>query len=183
MLTGCRLGDMPGFRRPRYGLRGSDAQLFREELKNLEATCAPFLERAGLSDPITPSTRGRRSGGRGIGGENLGTLAIARSRLRACDTWSTWPSYLPLPRLVFSDIMVPHQGPAALAGEVALRMVETGVDAVGIHLQSDARRANPKLIEDDYLGDVARAVFERIGKAALVQVFGGLSIVGIGVSM
>ena len=69
-----------------------------------------------------------------------------------------------LPRLVFSDILVPHQGPAAQAGEVALRMVEAGVDAVGIHLQSDARRANPKLIEDDYLGDVARAVFERIDK-------------------
>src|SRR5579863_6634159 len=33
-----------------------------------------------------------------------------------------------LPRLVFSDIMVPHQGPAAQAGEVALRMVEAGVD-------------------------------------------------------
>src|SRR5215510_949497 len=81
-----------------------------------------------------------------------------------------------LPRLVFSDIMVPHQGPAAQAGEVALRMVEAGVDAVGIHLQSDARRANPKLIEDDYLGDVARAVFERIGKAVPVQVVGGLSI-------
>ncbi len=81
-----------------------------------------------------------------------------------------------LPRLVFSDIMVPHQGPAKQAGKVALRMVEAGVDAVGIHLQSDARRANPKLIEDDYLGDVARAVFERIGKAAPVQVVGGLSI-------
>ena len=81
-----------------------------------------------------------------------------------------------LPRLVFSDIMVPHQGPAKQAGEVALRMVEAGVDAVGIHLQSDARRATPKLIEDDYLGDVARAVFERVGKAAPVQVVGGLSI-------
>jgi 3-keto-L-gulonate-6-phosphate decarboxylase len=81
-----------------------------------------------------------------------------------------------LPRLVFSDIMVPHQGPAAQACEVALRMVEAGVDAVGIHLQSDARHANPKLIEDDYLGDVARAVFERIGKATPVQVVGGLSI-------
>jgi 3-hexulose-6-phosphate synthase len=80
------------------------------------------------------------------------------------------------PRLVFSDIMVPHQGPARQAGEVALRMVEAGVDAVGIHLQSDARRANPKLIEDDYLGDVARAVFERIGKSVPVQVVGGLSI-------
>ena len=81
-----------------------------------------------------------------------------------------------LPRLVFSDIMVPHQGPARQAGEAALRMVEAGVDAVGIHLQSDARRADPKLIEDDYLGDVARAVFERIGKAAPVQVVGGLNI-------
>ena len=81
-----------------------------------------------------------------------------------------------LPRLVFSDIMVPHQGPAAQAGEVALRMVEAGVDAVGIHLQSDARRANPKLIEDDYLSDVTRAVFERIGKAVPVQVVGGLNI-------
>ena len=40
-------------------------------------------------------------------------------------------------------------------------MVEAGVDAVGIHLQSDARRANPKLIEDDYLGEAARAVFEQ----------------------
>ena len=49
-----------------------------------------------------------------------------------------------LPRIVFCDIMVPHQGPAAQAGDVALRMVEAGVDAIGIHLQSDARRANPK---------------------------------------
>ena len=34
-----------------------------------------------------------------------------------------------LPRLVFADIMVPHQGPAAQAGEVALRMLDAGVDA------------------------------------------------------
>ena len=81
-----------------------------------------------------------------------------------------------LPRLVFSDIMVPHQGPAAQAGDVALRMLEAGVDAVGIHLQSDARRANPKLIETDYLGDMARAIFERVGKVAPVQVVGGLNI-------
>ncbi|MBL8240501.1 MAG: orotidine 5'-phosphate decarboxylase [Bryobacterales bacterium] len=81
-----------------------------------------------------------------------------------------------LPRLVFADIMVPQQGPAKVAGEVALRMVEAGVDAVGIHLQSDARRVNPKLIADDYLGDVARAVHEKIGKAVPVQVVGGLSI-------
>ena len=81
-----------------------------------------------------------------------------------------------LPRLVFADIMVPHQGPAAQAGEVALRMLEAGVDAVGVHLQSDARRADPKLIASDYLGDMARAIFERVGKAAPVQVVGGLSI-------
>jgi 3-keto-L-gulonate-6-phosphate decarboxylase len=81
-----------------------------------------------------------------------------------------------LPRLAFADILVPHQGPAAQAIEVARRMLEAGVDAVGIHLQSDARRANPKLIESDYLGDMARAVFEQIGKAAPVQVVGGLSV-------
>jgi 3-hexulose-6-phosphate synthase len=50
------------------------------------------------------------------------------------------------------------------------------VDGVGVHLQSDARRADPRLIESDYLGDVARAVFERVGKDAPVQVVGGLSI-------
>ena len=43
------------------------------------------------------------------------------------------------PRLAFADIMVPHQGPAAQAIEVALRMLEAGVDAVGVHLQADAR--------------------------------------------
>jgi 3-keto-L-gulonate-6-phosphate decarboxylase len=81
-----------------------------------------------------------------------------------------------LPRLVFSDIMVPHQGPAAQAAEVAHRMLEAGVDAVGIHLQADARRANQTLIDSDYLGEIARAVFERVGKAAPVQVVGGLSV-------
>lgn len=81
-----------------------------------------------------------------------------------------------MPRLAFADIMIPHQGPAAQAVEVALRMVDVGVDAVGIHLQSDARRVNPKLIESDYLLDVARAVFARVGKTVPVQVVGGLSI-------
>jgi 3-keto-L-gulonate-6-phosphate decarboxylase len=79
-------------------------------------------------------------------------------------------------RLVFADILIPHQGPETQAGEVALRMLDAGVDAVGIHLQADARRVNPTLIETDYLGDVARAVFERVGKMAPVQVVGGLSI-------
>jgi len=81
-----------------------------------------------------------------------------------------------LPRLVFSDIMVPHQGPAAQAVEVARRMLDAGVDGVGIHLQADARRANSTLIEKDYLGEVARALFEGVGGSAPVQVVGGLSV-------
>jgi 3-hexulose-6-phosphate synthase len=80
------------------------------------------------------------------------------------------------PRLVFADIMVPHQGPAAQAVEVALRMLEAGVDAVGVHLQADARRADPTLIEKNYLDGVARTVFQRVGGAAPVQVVGGLSV-------
>jgi 3-hexulose-6-phosphate synthase len=81
-----------------------------------------------------------------------------------------------LPRLAFADIMVPHQGPAAQAVEVALRMLEAGVDAVGVHLQADARRADPKLIESHYLDDMARAIFEKVGSAAPVQVVGGLTV-------
>jgi 3-hexulose-6-phosphate synthase len=81
-----------------------------------------------------------------------------------------------LPRLAFADVMAPHQGPPAQAAEVALRMLEAGVDAVGVHLQSDARRADAKLIESDFLGDMARAIFERVGKAAPVQVVGGLTV-------
>ncbi len=79
-----------------------------------------------------------------------------------------------LPRLAFADILVPHQGPAAKAAEAALRMLDAGVDAVGIHLQSDARRADPKLIDNDYLGETARAVFDKVGRRAPVQVVGGL---------
>jgi 3-hexulose-6-phosphate synthase len=81
-----------------------------------------------------------------------------------------------LPRLAFADILVPHQGPAAQAVEVAFRMLEAGVDGVGIHLQSDARRADPALIEKNYLGEMARTIFERVGGAAPVQVVGGLSV-------
>jgi len=81
-----------------------------------------------------------------------------------------------LPRLVFADILVPHQGPAAQAVEVARRMLDAGVDAVGIHLQADARRVDPTLIERNYLGDIARAIFEGVGAGAPVQVVGGLSV-------
>jgi 3-hexulose-6-phosphate synthase len=81
-----------------------------------------------------------------------------------------------LARLVFTDIMVPHQSPASHAVEIALRMLDAGVDAIGVHLQSDARRADPKLMASDVLGDTVRAIFDRVGKAAPVQVVGGLSI-------
>lgn len=81
-----------------------------------------------------------------------------------------------VPRLAFADILVPHQGPAAQAVEVALRMLEAGVDGVGVHLQSDARRADPTLVEKRYLDESARAVFARVGGAAPVQVVGGLSV-------
>src|SRR6476469_4054141 len=81
-----------------------------------------------------------------------------------------------LPRLVFSDILIPHQGPAAQAVEVARRMLDAGGDGVGIHLQADARRADATLIEKDYLGEVARALFEGVGGSAPVQVVGGLSV-------
>jgi 3-hexulose-6-phosphate synthase len=81
-----------------------------------------------------------------------------------------------MPRLAFADILLPQQGPAAQAVEVALRMIEAGVDGVGLHLQLDARRADPALHQSSYLADVARAVFERVGDVASVQVVGGLSI-------
>jgi 3-keto-L-gulonate-6-phosphate decarboxylase len=81
-----------------------------------------------------------------------------------------------LPRLAFADILLPQQGRAKHAVEVALRMLEAGVDGVGIHLQADARRADPALIERRYLEDAARAIFERVRDAAPVQVVGGLSI-------
>ena len=81
-----------------------------------------------------------------------------------------------LPRLAFADILVPHQGPAAKAVEAARLMLDAGVDGVGVHLQADARRADPKLIESHYLSDVARAIFEKVGGAAPVQVVGGLSV-------
>lgn len=81
-----------------------------------------------------------------------------------------------LPRLAFADILLPLQGPASVAVDVAERMVEAGIDGVGLHLQLDARRADPELWASSYLADTAQAVFERVGKVASVQVVGGLSI-------
>jgi 3-keto-L-gulonate-6-phosphate decarboxylase len=81
-----------------------------------------------------------------------------------------------LPRLVFADILLPHQGPAENAVEIALGMLDAGVDGVGVHLQLDARRADPLLFQSDILADTARAIFKRVGDAASVQVVGGLSL-------
>lgn len=79
-----------------------------------------------------------------------------------------------LPRLVFADILVPHQGPADTAVEVAQRMLGAGVDGIGVHLQLDARRADPSLFHSSYLADVVTAVHDKVGAVASVQVVGGL---------
>ncbi|MFY8032532.1 MAG: hypothetical protein ACOVO5_11930, partial [Devosia sp.] len=81
-----------------------------------------------------------------------------------------------IPRLVFADILVPHQGPATAAVEVAEQMLAAGVDGVGVHLQLDARRADPELFRSGYLAEVVRAVHARVGDRASVQVVGGLTI-------
>jgi 3-hexulose-6-phosphate synthase len=67
------------------------------------------------------------------------------------------------------------QGPAGPAVQTAERMLVAGVDGVGIHLQYDARRADPAVFQGSYLTDVACAVFESVGDRASVQVVGGLS--------
>ena len=81
-----------------------------------------------------------------------------------------------LPRLVFADILLPQQGPGQQAVDVARRMLDAGVDGIGIHLQLDARLADPSLFQSSYLADVARAVFAAVGDRASVQVVGGLSV-------
>jgi 3-hexulose-6-phosphate synthase len=83
---------------------------------------------------------------------------------------------LEVPRLAFADILVPQQGPASPAIEAARRMLDAGVDGVGIHLQLDARRADPSLFQSAYLADIANAVFAAVGDRASVQVVGGLTL-------
>jgi 3-hexulose-6-phosphate synthase len=80
-----------------------------------------------------------------------------------------------IPRLAFADVLVPMQGPSELAVQTATRMLDAGVDGVGIHLQFDARRADSALFQGSYLHDMASAVFESVGHRASVQVVGGLS--------
>lgn len=104
-------------------------------------------------------------------------LAGAASARAACAVRDEFRRAEPaVPRLCFADILVPQQGPARVAAEAAERMVEAGVDGVGVHLQLDARRADPELWRSGYLGEVAQAVLERVGNAVSVQVVGGLSI-------
>ncbi len=81
-----------------------------------------------------------------------------------------------VPRLAFADILLPQQGPAGPAIEVAERMLEAGVDGIGIHLQLDARRADPALFASSYLSDIARALHEAIAGRASLQVVGGLTV-------
>ena len=80
-----------------------------------------------------------------------------------------------MPRLAFADLLLPMQGPAGPAVETAQRMLDAGVDGVGVHLQYDARQADPALFQGGYLNDVAAAVFESVGASASVQVVGGLN--------
>jgi 3-keto-L-gulonate-6-phosphate decarboxylase len=79
-------------------------------------------------------------------------------------------------RLAFADILLPQQGSIAEAVEVACRMRDAGVDGVGVHLQLDARRAEPGLTQSGLLADAASAIFARIGSDVSVQVVGGLSV-------
>ena len=79
-----------------------------------------------------------------------------------------------VPRLAFADILLPHQGAEAI--DVARQMLDAGVDGIGIHLQFDARRADPAIHQSAYLSDIAAAVFEAVGREASVQAVGGLTV-------
>ena len=69
--------------------------------------------------------------------------ATARAVCSARDTFREADPTIP--RLAFADVLIPMQGPAGPAVETAKRMLDAGVDGVGIHLQYDARRADPGL--------------------------------------
>jgi 3-hexulose-6-phosphate synthase len=114
----------------------------------------------------------------GGGGNVIDFLALAGEATArgVCAIRDTFRAADPaIPRLAFTDVLIPMQGPAGPAVEAAKRMLDAGVDGVGIHLQYDARRADPALFQGSYLHDVACAVFESVGARASVQVVGGLS--------
>jgi len=114
----------------------------------------------------------------GGGGNIIDFLALAgeATARAACAARDAFRQADPaIPRLAFADILLPMQGPAGPAVETAKRMLEAGVDGVGVHLQYDARRADPALFQGGYLHDVTCAVFDSVGASASVQVVGGLS--------
>ena len=69
-----------------------------------------------------------------------------------------------IPRLAFADVLLPMQGPVGPAVQAAERMLAAGVDGVGVHLQYDARRADPALFQGGYLHDTACAGFRERGR-------------------
>ena len=93
-------------------------------------------------------------------------ICRVRDEFRAADTEQ--------PRLVFADLLLPQLGERAV--EVAQEMLEAGVDGIGVHLQSDARTANPDLFRSGYLADMAETIHQAVGKHASVQVVGGLTV-------
>ena len=114
----------------------------------------------------------------GGGGNVIDFLALAgeATAKAVCAVRDTFREADPaIPRLAFADVLIPMQGPAGSAVRTAERMLAAGVDGVGIHLQYDARRADPALFQGSTLHDVACAVFESVGDRASVQVVGGLS--------
>jgi 3-hexulose-6-phosphate synthase len=113
------------------------------------------------------------------GGNVIDFLALAgEATARAvCAVRDTFRQADPaIPRLAFADVLMPMQGPAGPAVQAAERMLAAGVDGFGIHLQYDARRADPALFQSSYLRDVACAVFESVGDRGSMQVVGGLSV-------
>lgn len=139
-----------------------------------------FPEALLLADMKTMDGAGFEARGVFSGGGNIiDFLALAGvdSARAACAVRDEFRRAEPdVPRLCFADILLPQQGPAAVAVAAAERMVEAGVDGIGVHLQLDARRAVPELWRSGALGEVAQAVFERVGAEVSVQVVGGLSI-------
>lgn len=102
-------------------------------------------------------------------------LAGAASARAACAARDEFRAADPdTPRLAFADILLPQQGPADRAIAVAEEVLEAGVDGVGIHLQLDARRADPSLMTG-YLSDMAKALHTAVGNRASLQVVGGLT--------
>ncbi|MCA1596583.1 MAG: orotidine 5'-phosphate decarboxylase [Chloroflexi bacterium] len=113
-----------------------------------------------------------QSGGNVVDFLALSGVDTARAICRVRDEFRR--SFPDQPRLVFADILLPHQGPNAVV--VAGAMLDAGVDGIGVHLQFDARTANPQLFHAGYLQEIAQAVKEKVGDRAPVQAVGGLTI-------